>query len=142
MPPFDPNISLGYHCNLTLKAFLGAWEEKLKGTDISPTQVMALAQLVSGPLTQSELVGRLSIRPATGVRLVDRMERDGWVTRQPDPDDGRVKFVVITKRATDIWESVSQFGRAVMDQAYQGIPASEIEAVKRVLEKVRRNLKA
>lgn len=142
LPQFDPNESLGFHCNLTLKAFLGAWEGRLKGTGISPAQVMALAQLVSGPLTQSELVGRLSIRPATGVRLVDRMERDGWVTRQPDPDDGRVKLVVITKRATDIWKSVSQLGREVMDQAYQGIPASEVEAVKRMLEKVRRNLNA
>ena len=143
MSRFHPHESLGFHCNLTLKAFIGSWEEKLKGTGISPAQVCALAQLIdSGALSQSKLVERLSIRPATGVRLVDRMERDGWVERQPDPQDGRVKLVVLTKRATEIWENISQAGRTVMDQAYQGIPPAEIETVKRVLEKVRKNLKA
>lgn len=140
MSRFDPNESLGFHCNLTLKAFLGSWERKLKGTDISPAQVMALAQLVgAGPISQSELVGRLSIRPATGVRLVDRMERDGWVVRQPDSEDGRVKLVVLTKHANEIWESISQAGRAVMDQAYQGVQPEEIETVKRILGRVRHN---
>ncbi len=143
MPRFHPHESLGFHCNLTVKAFLGSWEEKLKGTGISPAQVMALAQLIdSGALSQSELVERLSIRPASGVRLVDRMERDGWVVRQPDLADGRVKLVVPTKRATEIWENISQMGRTVMDQAYQGITPEEIETIKRVLEKVRKNLKA
>src|SRR5574342_619245 len=101
MPHLDPHESLGFHCNLTVKAFIGAWEEKLKGTGVSMSsaQLVALAQLIaSGPLSQSELVERLSIPPATGVRLVDRMERDGWVVRQPDPKDGRVKLVEPTKR--------------------------------------------
>lgn len=143
MSRFHPHESLGFHCNLTVKAFLGSWEGKLKGAGISPAQVMALAQLIdSGALSQSELVERLSIRPASGVRLVDRMERDGWVVRQPDPADGRVNLVVPTKRATEIWETISQLGRTVMDQAYQGIQPAEIETVKRVLEMVRKNLKA
>ena len=142
MQRLDPHESLGFHCNLTVKAFLGAWEGKLKGTRVSPAQVMALAQLIaSGPLSQSELVDRLSIAPATGVRLVDRMERDGWVARKPDSKDGRIKLVAPTKRAMDFWEKISKAGRAVMDQAYQGVTPEELETVKRVLERVRKNLK-
>lgn len=143
MSRFHPSESLGFYCNLTVKALLGSWEEKLKGTGISPAQVMALAQLVaSGALSQSELVERLSVTPATGVRLVDRLERDGWVVRQPDLQDGRVKLVVPTKRAIEIWENISQLGRAVMEEAYQEITPAEIETVKRILERVRKNLKA
>ncbi len=143
MPRLDPNESLGFHCNLTVKAFLGAWEGKLKGTGVSRAALVALAQLIgSGPLSQSELVGRLSITAATGVRLVDRMERDGWVMRQPDPRDGRVKLVAPSKRAIAVWEKISRTGREVLDQAYQGIAPAEIETVKRILEKVRKNLKA
>ncbi len=143
MPRFDPNDSLGYHCNLTVRAFLGAWEGKLKGTGVSPAQVMALAQLiVSSPLSQSELVERLSITPASGVGLVGRMERDGWVMRKADPRDGRVKLVVPTARAFDVWETVTQAGCEVLEQAYAGISTAELETVKRVLETVRKNLKA
>lgn len=143
MPLFNPHESLGFHCNLTVKTFLRAWVGKLKGTGVSPAQFVALAQLIaSGPLSQSELVDRLSITPATGVRLVDRMERDGWVVRKPDPKDGRIKLVAPTKRATDFWEKISKTGRAVLDQAYQGVTPAELETVKRVLKRVRRNLGA
>ena len=137
----DPQESLGFHCNITLKAFLGALERKLKGTGISPAQYVALAHLIAlGPMSQSDLVDRLSITRATGVRLIDRMERDGWVRRSPDPKDGRVKLVVPTEQASQIWKIISRSGRAVMAQAYRKVDPVEIEMVKRVLERVRENL--
>ena len=141
MSRLDPYESLGFHCNLTLKAFVGALEGKLKGTGVSPAQFMALAHLIAlGPLSQSELADCLSITPATAVRLIDLMERDGWVTRQTAAEDGRVKRVVPTDEASKVWEEVSKAGRALLDQAYQGVHPAEIEIVKRVLERVRRNL--
>jgi len=141
MPRLDPHESLGFHCGLTFKSFISSVEAKLKGTGVSPAQFLALAHLVAlGPLSQSELVDRLSITKATGVRLVDRMVRDGWVVRRADASDGRVKRVVPTEQALKVWDRISQGGREVLDQAYRGIHPSEIETVKRVLERVRRNL--
>jgi DNA-binding MarR family transcriptional regulator len=70
------------------------------------------------------------------------MERDGWVTRQTEPKDGRVKRLVPTEKATEIWGKVSHLGRQVLNEAYQGIHPSEIETVKRVLDQVRKNLGA
>jgi len=143
MRRLDPSDSLGFHCNLTFKAFMRALERKLRGTGVSKAQFLALEHLiVSGPLSQSELVDRLSITKATGARLVDRMERDGWVKRRSDPGDGRIKRVVLTKSITKIWSEVSQSGQELLDQAYRGIKPAEIEMVKRVLKKVRRNLQA
>jgi len=104
---------------------------------------MALAHLIAlGSLSQSELADRLSIAPATAVRLVDRMERDGWVVRKADPEDGRVKRIVLTNEAIAVWEEVSKAGRELLAQAYEGVHPAEIEAVKRILERVRRNLGA
>ena len=143
MRRLDPSDSLGFHCNLTFKAFMRALERKLRGTGVSKAQFLALEHLiVSGPLSQSELVDRLSITKATGARLVDRMERDGWVKRRSDPGDGRIKRVVLTKSITKIWSEVSQSGQELLDQAYRGVRPAEIEMVKRVLKKVRRNLQA
>ena len=141
MPRLDPHESLGFHCNLTFKAFVGALRDKLKGTGVSQAQFLALAHLTAlGELSQSELADRLFITPATAVRLVDRMERDGWVVRQTDSDDGRIKRLVLTEKASTAWKDVSLAGRALLDQAYSGVLPSEIETVKRVLERVRRNL--
>ncbi len=139
----DPYESLGFHGTLTSKAFFGALERKFKGTGVSPAQFIALGQLIAlGPMTQSQLARILSVTHATGVRLVDRMERDGWVKREADPGDGRAKRLVLTEKAVEIWEKVSQLGREVLKEAYQGIHPSEIEAVKRVLDRVRKNLGA
>jgi MarR family transcriptional regulator, transcriptional regulator for hemolysin len=143
MPRLDPYESLGFHCNLTFKAFVAAMEDRLKGTGVSRAQFLALAHLTAlGPLSQGELANLLSITPATTVRLVDRMERDGWVTRRPDSVDGRVKRVVATEEAAEVWQKVSEIARAMLGQAYRGIHPAEIETVKRVLERVRRNLGA
>lgn len=139
----DPYESLGFHCNLTFKAFAAALEARLQGTGVSPAQFLALAHLVAlGPLAQAELADRLSIAPATVARLVDRMERDGWVKRRGDPQDGRVRRVVPTPRAAEAWEEASAIGREILERAYRGVHPAEIETVKRVLEKVRRNLGA
>jgi MarR family transcriptional regulator for hemolysin len=117
------------------------FEKKLKGKGISPAQFIALGQLISiGPMTQSQLAVILAFTPATAVRLVDRMERDGWVTRKTYPGDGRAKRVVPTKKAIRIWEKLSHLGREILNEAYQGIRPSEIETVKRVLDRVRKNL--
>lgn len=141
MAVFHPYESVGYHCNLTAKAFVGAVEKELRGSGVSPAQYVALAELIaSGPLSQSELVRRLFITRATGVRLVDRMERDGWVVRQRHPSDDRVKLVAPTDRAVNIWERISPAGRTVVHRAYRGVYPAEIEAAKRTLEKVRNNL--
>ena len=141
MAVLHPYESLGYHCNLTVKAFVSAVEKELKGSGVSPAQYVALAQLIAaGPLSQAELVGRLSITRATGVRLVDRMERDGWVVRHRDRSDERVKLVVPTPRAAEVWEGISGAGRTVVDRAYQGIGPEEVETAKRIMERVRDNL--
>ncbi len=139
---YDPYECLGLHCSLTHRAFTAIFENRLKGTGISPAQFSALAYLMAlGPLTQSELAERLSITAPTAVRLVDRMERDKWVIRQTAPDDGRVKRVTPTRQACRIWKEMSlTVGRDVIDQAYRGVHPAELETVKRVLSHVRRNL--
>ncbi len=139
----DPYESIGFHCSLTFKAFISALEEKLKGTGVSPAQVLALAHLKAlGPLSQSELADRLSITGATTARLIDRMERDEWVVREINPRDQRSKLIILTDKATKIWEEVSVAGRKLLDQAYKGVHPAEIETVKRVLERIRCNLGA
>lgn len=139
----DPFESIGFHCNLTFKSFFSVLTEKLKGTGISPVQFMALAHLTAlGPLSQTELARRLSITGATTARLIDRMERDGWVKRERDPDDHRIKTVVLTRKSGLVWEEASAIGREILQQAYRNIDKKDLEIVKRVLADVRHNLGA
>lgn len=141
LPHLDPLESLGFHCNLTVKAFAARMSEKLKSTGVSRIQFWALVQLVdSGPLSLSELTERLFISKATGVRLIDRMERDGLVNRRIDPLDSRTKRVAMTDKAFKIWDQISFTGRQLLDEAYNAVDPVDIETVKKTLFQVRRNL--
>ena len=60
----------------------------------------------------TELAERSLLSKATVVYLVDELERLGYVTRQPDPADGRAKLVVPTERALE----AEAAGRAVIEE--------------------------
>lgn len=141
MERYSSEQSLGYHALLTFKAFYAALESTLKPAGVSASQHIALIHLVTeGPMPQAELAGKLSISPPSAVKLIDRMERDGWVQRQEDPTDRRVKRIVPTEKTAEVWEEMSRLGFAVMEKAYRGIDPADIETVKRVLRQTRENL--
>jgi MarR family transcriptional regulator for hemolysin len=142
MPSFSPFESLGFHCNLTFKAFSAALEKKLSGKEVSRVQFMALAHLIAlGTMPQKELAELLTITPASTVRLVDRLVRDGWVERIADPDDRRIKLICPTPKAVNTWENMSDYVQQITVKAYAGLSDAQINTVKAVLQKVRENLK-
>ena len=141
MTGFDPNESIGFHCSLTYRAFAQALSISLSETGISSAQFIAIAHLKAlGPLPQSELAGYLSTSSVSVVKLIDRMEKDGWVQRKPSLEDRRIKLVVLTEKATSVWESLSVHAQELVKQAYKGISRKEIDSIKRTLGKIRKNL--
>jgi DNA-binding MarR family transcriptional regulator len=77
-------------------------------TGVPPAQLSALSVLVfGGPRTLGELAAAEQVRPPTMTRIVQALEEDGLVRRDPDPHDGRVARV----RATAKGRRVMQRGR-------------------------------
>jgi DNA-binding MarR family transcriptional regulator len=68
---------------------------------LSAPRLSALSVVVmAGPLTLGALAAAEQVRPPTMSRLVDALEGDGLVVREPDPADGRVTLVRATPRGT------------------------------------------
>jgi DNA-binding MarR family transcriptional regulator len=53
-------------------------------------------------LTHTELATRLQVVPATVTKMLQRMEKAGFVVRQPDPEDQRVSRVYLTDAGREI----------------------------------------
>ena len=51
-----------------------------------------------GPRTPAELAEAAGVTRATMTGLIDTLERDGYVKREPDPDDRRMMSVLLTPR--------------------------------------------
>jgi DNA-binding MarR family transcriptional regulator len=67
---------------------------------ITPSQLSALTIVAhAGPITISDLAGHENVQPPTMSRMVDALERGGWVERMADPTDRRVSLVRATPQA-------------------------------------------
>jgi DNA-binding MarR family transcriptional regulator len=101
----------------------------------NPADVFALNVLgLSGPLTTGALAERIGLSQSATTRLVDRLERDGWAHRRPDPADRRrvvVEPVPVPQEADE-----RAFGpvRRRMGEVFGGFTADELGVLRRYFE--------
>ena len=70
--------------------------DALRGLDLAPRHLALLAHLqYEGPLTVSQLAGRLEVAPTTVSLMVGDLSRHGILTRQEDDTDRRRRIVAI-----------------------------------------------
>ncbi|QBS40835.1 MarR family winged helix-turn-helix transcriptional regulator [Nocardia sp. CS682] len=63
--------------------------------DLTPSQVIALREL-SEPITARELATRMSCEPSNATFVLDRLEQQDLIRREPHPSDRRAKQIVLT----------------------------------------------
>ena len=61
---------------------------------------------VPGPRTPAELAEAAGVTRATMTGLIDTLERDGLVRREPDPDDRRMMSVRLTAKAESLMQTM------------------------------------
>lgn len=97
-PTPDPELATRLRLAVTRMARRLRQESGVVGPEISPTLTAALATVERcGPLTPSALADAERIQRPTATRVVAKLEERELVSRSPDPDDGRVSRVEITR---------------------------------------------
>ena len=91
-------------------------------------------------VTHSELAERLHVHPATVTKALKRMERAGFLERQPDPEDQRVSRVYLTDAGREIRGSVERVWAQLEKQTLEGFSAEERATLERLLGHVYENL--
>src|SRR5262245_2563881 len=125
------------------RAFERALNEELAPHGITLRQCQVLGWLaIDKELTQAQLADRLRVEPPTLVRILDRMERDGWIERRLTPDDRRKKHIRPTRKVKPVWERVLACIRSVRARATHGIDPAELQTARRVLATMHQNLRA
>jgi len=133
------NLGLLLHDNARLMR--RRFEARATGLGLSSSQWRLLAiTLREGKVTQARLAERLEIEPISVSRLVDRMEQAGWVGRETDPADRRIRLVVPTPRALAAHAGIRSLLNGVIAEALQGFSDAERADVIRLLERMSANL--
>lgn len=67
-------------------------------------------------------------------RLVDRLQRRGWVTRDQDPDDGRVVIVRLTQAGENRLGALRAEYRALVHEEMAALPDADVETLARATD--------
>lgn len=95
-------------------------EAKLAACGLSGPKLMALQRLVEAgdSLPLGQLADRLSCVKSNVTQLVDRLEADGLVSRESDPNDRRSKLAVITATGRKAYTEGAKIQEAVIQELF------------------------
>jgi DNA-binding MarR family transcriptional regulator len=125
--PLPPETSLGYLVNQLARLLAQALRERIEPHGVVPGQFAQLLALYeSDGLTQAELCARVRVEQPTMANTLARMERDGLITRTPDPADQRRSLVRLTAHARRLEPYLVAAALAVNTQATRGFTDDQI----------------
>uniref|UniRef100_A0A7C3W8M4 MarR family transcriptional regulator n=1 Tax=Fundidesulfovibrio putealis TaxID=270496 RepID=A0A7C3W8M4_9BACT len=143
VPRHDPR-TIGLSVYEVSRAWRARLDERLKPLGISTsmwTVVWHLA-MADEPLTQSALADAVSMEGSSLVRLLDRLERDGWVRREAVEGDRRSKRVVLTDKVKDYVEKFHDVARSFADELLAGLPEEHLRQCNEVLLTIKARLES
>lgn len=116
----------------------GRLEEALGGVGLSLAKHGVLATLAQegAPMALSELAARQNCVRSNITQLVDRLEDDGLVRREPDPADRRGVRAVLTPEGEARARAGTEEIERVKAAFLEGIQAADVDSLRRLLERV------
>ena len=87
-------------------------------------------------LSQQELVERADLKQATIANTLARMERDGLITREPNPEDARSRLIMLTEHARDLQLKSTEIAKAINQESLADLSADEQKLFLEMAQKI------
>lgn len=108
---------------------------------LSAARLSALSVLVfGGPRTLGELAATEQVRPPTMTRIFHGLEQDGFVRREPDPDDRRVVRVRATAKGKRVLQQARTRRIESLAERLSHLAPSEVAVVREAAELIEQAL--
>jgi DNA-binding MarR family transcriptional regulator len=118
-----------------------AFDRRVRQLGLTRSQWLVINRLHRHPgATQSELAEMLEVEKATAGRMVDRMEKKGWVVRRPDAADRRVNRLHLTAEADLIQVQLAQIAERTVDDALALLSPRQRHQFAESMRRVKRRL--
>ncbi len=123
------------------RRYVDRFEHRAREISLTLPQCKVLVRLEKNQgVSQTRLAELAEIEPMTMVRILDRMERDGWLERRPDPTDRRARRLYLTKKTKPLLAEIWRLAGLTLAEAFAGISNVERSAFIRMLERIHRNV--
>jgi DNA-binding MarR family transcriptional regulator len=146
LAPSLGEIGLNNFAPYLMNRIMARWNidvaEELKDFDMTTTQMRALAVLsVSSSVTINELSVFAVTEQSTMSRTLDSLAEQGYIRRQPRPDDMRVRDVSITAKGRSTFEKIWPMLHRMLLQMFEGVEEDEYRNFLGTLHKILRNIR-
>ncbi|MGH7018913.1 MAG: MarR family winged helix-turn-helix transcriptional regulator [Brevundimonas sp.] len=138
----DPAAPLGDRLDRALLGFVqcvdAAREKAAKDEMLHPTDFGCILLLYRAgkALSPTQIIEALNLRSSSGTALIDRMERQGYIKRSPNPDDRR--SVLISLDGARVAELIER--QRETERQYRAVAAgysdSQLDTIAKFLEEV------
>lgn len=139
--PGDPFLAPARLFNRAQRLFGRITEGRLRALGLGIGQVPVLAALEhGGSLSQRDLAKIAEIEQPSMAQVLSRMQRDGLIRREPDPQDARSSLISLTDAALAQLPAAREVLRRGSREALLDFDAADVEQLARLMQRVIGNL--
>lgn len=138
---FELEACVAFITNQTAKKLKDSFSDHLSSLGITRVQWVALYYMSKYEgISQKELGQKMNIQGSSVARLIDRMERDGYVQRQRSRTDRRIIQLLLTPKGKEFNQKLIPEGEKMSRIFSNHISEEEMEIFLNVLKKIEKNL--
>src|SRR4029450_9761783 len=117
---------IGYMLSDVARLIRTVFDRGGRGRGVTRAQWLVLTRVYRRPgVSQTELAEMLEIDRASAGRMIDRMEKNGWVERRPDNGDRRINRLHLTADARKVHAAMWAIAESTVDDALSPLSADE-----------------
>lgn len=140
---FDPANTVGVALHKSSYLFKTALRSVFveNGLDATPEEFITLVFIPPEGTDQADLLHKLQKEKTNVTRLLVRMEKKQWITRESHPTNGRQQCVYISPLGIEMRQQLLPLVQRVAKKALNGIEKADVDTTQQTLEKMAKNLR-
>ena len=139
----DDDEYIGYVLSDVARLMRTVFDRRVRDIGLTRAQWLVLTRLYRRPgASQTELAVMLEIDRASAGRMLDRMEKNGWVERHADSEDRRFNRLYLTDDARRAHKAMWAIAEATVDDALAPLSERERDQFTRLAARVKGQLQS
>lgn len=137
----NPTSTIGYLIADLSRLYGRVFDRRAAHLGLTRVQWRALKRIHQAEgITQTALADLMDMEPIAVGRVIDRLQKAGFVERRSDPNDRRVWRLHLSSQSTQIMDAIEQVSAGVREDSVAGVEPNELQIALKVLSQIRETL--
>lgn len=140
MEKFNLESCIMYTTNTNARLFRNVLSNRLKGSGLTYNMWLTLYYInKKKSISQNKLAKLVGITGPSMVKIVEKLEENGWIEKQPSKEDHRFKRINLTDAGDRKYQQALDKVIDFQDSMTSGISQSELDTMNSVFNKLTKN---